>query len=148
MLTRRRRLLSHASLALGMGVLCWLFLLQDSDGVADLLHLAAAGASVLVGAGFAARFVSVWRSRSEAVIPADPPAPGQGMARHWTENALMIWMGLCISALTTEVLRAGGDSQRVLSALPILMVVGVFAMQGVRLLRAERSATATTGSVS
>ena len=144
MLTRRRRLLSHGALALGMGVLCWLFLLNAAGG-ADLLHLAAAGASVLVGAGFAARFVSVWRSQSDGVIPADPPASGQGTARHWTENALMAWMGLCVAALTVEVLRGGGDFQRFLSALPILFVVSVLAIQGVRLLRAERSATATAG---
>ena len=57
----------------------------------------------------------------------------------------MLWAGLCVAALTAEVVRGvQADSQHVRNALPALFTVGVLALQGVRVLRAEHRAGAAT----
>jgi len=70
MLSRRRRLLLHALLALGMGALSWLFLVSGFTGLIRLLSFGAAGASIMVGTGFAVRFLSVLSSEPDRAIPA------------------------------------------------------------------------------
>jgi hypothetical protein len=136
-------LANHAVLALAMGALSWLFLLPDSAGVAKLFALAAAGSSLLVGTGFAVRFLAVLSSKPESSIPVEPASPGDGKVRHWTEHVLLAWTCLCIAALTTEAVAGGSeDPMRVVGALANLLVVGVIAMQAVRLVRAERAIVA------
>ena len=133
-MSRRRRLLLHALFALWMPVFAGLLLLLSPGGAAGLLLAAAAGASVLIGVGFAVRFVSVL-SKPDGSIPANP-APA---VRHWTEKALMAWTGLCIAALTAEAVRTGlTDSDRMISVVGYLILIGLMTMQAVRLVRAER----------
>ena len=147
MLTRRRRLLSHATLALGMGVLSWLLIRLSSGGLAGLLLVAAAIASILVATGFVVRFVTVLSSEPNPMVPVDPNASSRTTSLHWTERGLMAWTGLCIAALTAEAVGGFlGDPQRAILALAILFIVGLIAMQAVRLVRVERGVPASSGT--
>jgi hypothetical protein len=132
--------LLHALLAVGLSVLSWLFAQLDATGVARLLNLGAVCATVLVGAGFAVRFFSVLLSGSDRPIPAEPPPSSLASTRHWTETALMAWTSLCLAALVVEAYRViPDDPRRALFALLFYApMVGLFAMQAVRLVRAER----------
>jgi hypothetical protein len=139
MLSRRRRLLLHALFAVWMPLFAGLLLLLSSGGTRGVLLAAAAGASVLVGAGFAVRFFSLL-SEPDRSVPSDPAQPAGGTVRHWTEKALMAWTGLCIAALTAEVVRAGlSDSDRLISAVGYLLLLALMTMQSIRLVRAEHA---------
>jgi hypothetical protein len=52
----------------------------------------------------------------------------------------MAWFGLCIAALTAEAVRAGlSDSDRLISVIGYLLLLGLMTMQSVRLVRAEHA---------
>jgi hypothetical protein len=124
--------------AVWMPLFAALLLLLSPGGTKGLLLAAAAGASVLVGVGFAIRFFTLF-SEPDRSIPADP-TPAGGAVRHWTEKVLMAWTGLCIAALTAEAVRAGlSDSDRMISAVGYLLLLGLMTMQSVRLVRAEHA---------
>lgn len=147
MLSRRRRLLLHVTLALGMGVLSWLLIRLSSGGVVGLLLVGAASASVLVGVGFVVRFTTVLLSQPERVLAAEPILSSGGADRHWTEWGLMGWTALCIAALTGEACVGGlEDPQRVIHSLAILLIVGIIAMQAIRLVKIERAASLASKS--
>jgi hypothetical protein len=105
---------------------------------------AAAAASVVVGVGFAIRFFTLL-SEPDRPILANPTPPAGGVVLHWTEKALMAWTGLCIAALTVEALRTGlSDSDRMISVVGYLLIMGIVTMQAVRLVRAEHPAPTKT----
>jgi hypothetical protein len=138
MLTRRRRLVLHAMFAVWMPLFACLLFMLSPGGTKGLLLVAAAGASIVVGVGFAIRFFTLL-SKPDQSTPAESP-PAGGTVRHWTEKALMAWTGLCIAALTAEAVRAGlHDSDRMISVVGYLLIMALMTMQSVRLVRAEHA---------
>jgi hypothetical protein len=122
--------------AVWMPLFAWLLLMLKPDGAPALLLIGAAGASVLVGLAFAIRFFSLL-SEPDRPLPANSTPPA---VRHWSEKALMAWTCLCIAALTAEGARAGlSDSDRMISVVGYLILIGIMAMQSIRLVRAEHA---------
>jgi len=59
----------------------------------------------------------------------------------------MAWTGVGIAALTAQPMTcAFEDPRRAVGSLTTLMIVGLIAMQAVRLVRAERGALAASGT--